>query len=130
MQRKVIEIVEKYLAEGWDDHEEEILYLGPWTVLVGYPIEDQTLIRKMAREIVETIRGVDQADLVTVPSEDDAKMWLHDNMPISTGLDDPNERDAQIWVEHAAGSMLKWLRAIHTSQFWRGKRIEGKRRSY
>lgn len=136
MQRLIVQILKKYLHEGYDDHQTEIDYASPFDVLMSGgvsemsisdwsqanppPCEDM-LVRPLARELITAIRGVDEVDLYIIPDREEMIRILRDISP--TALD-KDKRQEIAWAEHCADWVIERLRRITPQDMWRGKRIE------
>lgn len=121
MQRKVVQIARKYLDKGYDDYQTEIQHCGPWLVMNWYKEDVEAKVRAFAKEVIEVIRGVDEADLFVVPTKEEAKRFLFDIMPGDLG--NPENEDADFLADYHADYLIRWLRSLRTPVFWRGKRI-------
>jgi len=120
MRKKVIQIAEKYLREGYDDHQTEIMYQGPWNVLCMYDTDEK--IREFATEVVTVIRGIDQTDLIIRPTLEEMTRMVLDIMPGE--YSDPNEEGMLDNASYHAQYLLKKLNSVYTPKIWRGKKIK------
>lgn len=125
MQREVVRLLKKHLHEGYDDHQFEYSILTPFEIMaedwtqLSLPASDEK-IRGLARDLIATIRGVDEADLYIIPKKDRVVRFLRDVLPQGIFRDEAEE---VWWAEEHADFLIKELRQVHQLGFWRGKRI-------
>lgn len=135
MQRLVVKILKKWLDVECDDHQTEIAWWTTFNLLsVGglsslrlsnydlpCPPPDEWLIRSLARELIATIRGVKDVDLIIIPDKKRTVRFMRDIIP--SGIFDTEEEEIE-WAEYHADYLAEWLREIHAKTWWRRKRIE------
>lgn len=105
MIRTVIKILKKHLdyAEVSYDEMWEALELTPFDVLREFP--DYHGLRRLARELIVTIKGEDTSKLVKVPSQAAAKKFLK-----SISTDRERENKNYDWLlSYNARSLRIWL---------------------
>jgi len=132
MQREVVKILKKHLHDAYyfNDKSTEIMYCSPFTVLASggpenLPLEPYTLldpppedwmIRALARELIATIRGIKDIDLIVLPDKDRTIRFLMDIYP-------GNIEEQEFWAEYHAHTLLEWLNRLHQPELWRGQRL-------
>ena len=137
MQRKVVQIAKKYLKDGYDDNKTEIIYLVPWNVLSMYVDAEgnntDDKIRAFAKEVVEVIRGIDQSELILLPTKEEAMQFLYDIYPDESlpgdvrfpgdKMGEAGNEEADEFVAYHAGKLLEWLKRMHTPKMWRSRQF-------
>jgi len=83
MIRTVIKVLKKHLDEAYEERNQwEAIEVSPWDVLQEYP--DYHQLRRLAHELVGTIRGVDVAKLIKIRSYQDTLEFLQYISPMGT----------------------------------------------
>lgn len=135
MQREVVRILKKWLDIDCDDYQTEIAWWTTFNILSGgglsslrlsnydlpCPPPEEWLIRSLARELIATIRGIDDVDLIVIPDKERTVRFIRDILPKVFD----SEKEEIEYAEMHANYLVEWLREIYAKTWWRGKRIEG-----
>ena len=109
MIRTVVNIIKKHLDIGYSSYEEmwEAIELSPYNILLAYP--DYQQLKRLARELISTIKDTNIVRLVKVPSQKETRDFLRSCMPTGRNGTIPMSEESLDW--HARRMRL-WLAGL------------------